>query len=88
MGKTSAPSRFGDGNLHESDLLRALGTEMHSHLLKSKSFLIALIDSEVFQGWFRLSMLDDAMVKWFHGFVAMDENEFDAVCQEILRKHF
>ena len=80
--------RFGVGDMHCSELLRLVGTEMNSHRLNSSSFLESLMENKIFQGWYRLSVLDEQMMKWFHSLVTVDELEFNTACQKILRTFF
>ena len=80
--------QFGDGDIHSSELLRLLGTEMNSHHLISTGFLEELMESKIFQGWYRLSLLDQPLVKWFHAFATVDELELNTSCQNLLRTLF
>ena len=61
---------------------------MNSRRLNSISFLKLLIENKIFQGWYRLSVLEEQMMKWFHSLVTVDELEFNTVCQKILRTFF
>ena len=61
---------------------------MNSRRLNSISFLKLLIENKIFQGWYRLSVLDEQMVKWFHSLVTVGELEFNTACQKILHTFF
>ena len=80
-------SRFGDGAIHKSELLRLLGASMQSQMLEG-SFLDLLANSKDFCGLIRLCVLDGTRMKWFKSFVTADENEVNVVCQTLLRKLF
>ena len=80
-------SRFGDGAIHKSELLRLLGASMQSQMLEG-SFLDLLANNKDFCGLIRLCVLDGTRMKWFKSFVTADENEVNVVCQTLLRKLF
>ena len=61
---------------------------MNSHHLNTITFLELLMENKIFQGWYRLSVLDEQMMKWFHSLVTVDNLEFNTACQNILRTFF
>ena len=84
----ATPYRFGEETIcYQTNLLKKLATKMSSQHLKS-SFVDEMVNCETFQGWFRLSVDSEDLMRWFDDLVTVDEAKFNALCQSMLRKIF
>ena len=82
------PTRFGNGPIHKSELLKTIAEAMSSHPLVSGGYIEELMRDEGWIGWFRLSTHSESRSCWFNNSLTADQEIFDTCCQNFMQQLF